>query len=378
MSKKLTVSSSPHFTEGLTTQKIMACVLIAMLPECIAGIVFFGLSALVKIVVSVFGCVLFEALFQKLTKQKILVSNLSAAVSGVLLALVLPSTTPVWMVLLGDLAAMVVAKGLFGGIGSNVFNPALTGRAVLFLSFPAAIGARWYDPTLIPHIYDKLEKMGKTAAEIDAMSQATVWDGITSATILSQVKSGNFVADAHTFWQLFIGNRAGCIGETSILLLLISFAFLALTRIIDWRAPLAMVGTVVVCTFLGGIGSGLAAAGRDVLLALLTGGLIFGATFMVTDYATSPITGPGRLIFGFGCGLITWLIRRFGGYPEGVMFSILIMNAVAPLLNNFTGRMYGYGKKGNRRPTPAKIVQTFDVQNARPADSPAGSPEEVK
>lgn len=374
MSKKLTVSSSPHFTEGLTTQKIMACVLIAMLPECIAGIVFFGLSALVKIVVSVFGCVLFEALFQKLTKQKILVSNLSAAVSGVLLALVLPSTTPVWMVLLGDLAAMVVAKGLFGGIGSNVFNPALTGRAVLFLSFPAAIGARWYDPTLIPNIYDKLEKMGKTAAEIDAMSQATVWDGITSATILSQVKAGNFVADSHTFWQLFIGNRAGCIGETSILLLLISFCFLCLTRIADWRAPLAMVGTVVVCTFLGGLHAGLAAAERDVLVALLTGGLIFGATFMVTDYATSPITGPGRLIFGFGCGLITWLIRRFGGYPEGVMFSILIMNAVAPLLNNFTGRMYGYGKKGNRRPTPAKIVQTFDVQNARPA----GSPEEVK
>lgn len=364
--KKLTVSSSPHFTEGLTTQKIMACVLLAMLPECIAAIVFFKFAALIRIVVSVFGCVLFEALFQKITKQKILVSNLSAAVSGVLLALVLSSTTPVWMILLGDLVAMIVAKGLFGGIGSNVFNPALTGRGVLVMSFPAAIGARWYDPNLIPHIYEKLEKMGKTAAEIDAMSQATVWDGITSATILSQVKAGTFVPDAHTWWQLFIGNRAGCMGETSIMLILISFIFLLVTRIIDWRAPLAMVGTVTVCTFLGGLKGGPASAAADVLTALLTGGLIFGATFMVTDYATAPVTGPGRLIFGFGCGMITWLIRRFGGYPEGVMFSILIMNAVAPLLNNFTGRMYGYGKKGHRRPVPAKIVQTFDVENARP------------
>ena len=193
-----------------------------------------------------------------------------------------------------------------------------------------------------------LEKMGKTAAEIDAMSQATVWDGITAATTLSKVKAGTFVADSQSLWQLFIGNRAGCIGETSILLLLISFTFLALTRIIDWRAPLAMVGTVVVCTFLGGLHAGLAAAATDVLVALLTGGLIFGATFMVTDYATSPITGPGRLIFGFGCGLITFLIRKFGGYPEGVMFSILIMNSVAPFLNNLTARKYGYGKKAGR------------------------------
>jgi len=359
------LSSSPHFTEGLSTQKIMAVVLIAMLPECIAGVVIFGVSALVKIVVSVLGCVLFEALFQKLTKQKILVSNLSAAVSGVLLALVLPSTTPVWMILLGDLVAMFIAKGLFGGIGSNVFNPALTGRAVLFLSFPAAIGAKWFDPDLIPRIWRELAEHGMTHEQIDAMSQATVWDGITSATVLSQIKAGTFHGDANTYLQFFLGNRAGCIGETSILLILISFAFLALIHVIDWRAPLTMVGTVVVCTFLSAIGGGVAAAGEAVLLSLLTGGLLFGATFMVTDYATAPVTKPGRLIFGFGCGLITFLIRKFGGYPEGVMFSILIMNSVAPLLNNFTSRMYGYGKKGNRRPTPAKIVQDFDVTNAK-------------
>ena len=146
--------------------------------------------------------------------------------------------------------------------------------------------------------------------------------------------------------------------------------FLCVIRIIDWRAPLAMVGTVVIGTFVKGlcIGEGLTGACQEVLIALLTGGLLFGATFMITDYATAPVTKPGRWIFGFGAGLITFLVRNFGGYPEGVMFSILIMNAAAPLLNNFTIRMYGYGKKGNRRPAPAKIVQEFDVKNAKQED----------
>ncbi len=328
MSNNIYLSSSPHFTEGLSTQKIMLTVLISLLPECICGVLIFGISALVTILVSVASCILFEFLFQKVTKQKVVVSNLSCCVSGVLLALVLPSTTPIWMTILGALVAIVVAKGLFGGIGSNVFNPALTGRAFMFISFPTALGATWFNP------------------EIDAIS---------SATALSQIKAGTFVADSATYMQYFIGNRAGCIGETSILLILISFVFLLFVKIIDWRAPLAMVGTVAVLTFV---------TGGDVLLALLTGGLLFGATFMVTDYSTAPVTKPGRLIFGFGCGLITFLIRKFGGYPEGVMFSILIMNAFAPFLNNLTSRMYGYGKKGNRKPVQKKIVQDFDVSNA--------------
>ena len=280
---KIHLSSSPHFTEGLSTQKVMLMVIISMLPECIAGVIFFGAAALVRILVSVVSCVAFEALFQKITKDKIRVSNLSAVVSGILLALVIPSTTPIWMVVLGALVAMVVAKGLFGGIGSNVFNPALTGRAFMFISFPAAMGACWFNP------------------EIDAIS---------GATILSQIKNGSVTATPDLYMQYFLGNRAGCIGETSILLILISFAFLALIHVIDWRAPLAMVATTALCTLL---------SGGDVLLALLTGGLLFGATFMVTDYATSPLTGYGRLVFGFGCGLITFLIRKLGGYPEGEM-----------------------------------------------------------
>ena len=337
---KFHISSSPHFTEGFTTQKVMLAVILALLPEVAAGVVFFGIPALVTVLVSVIGAVFFEALFQKVTKQKIVVKNLSAVVSGIMLALVLPSTTPVWMVLLGDLVAMIIAKGLFGGIGSNVFNPALTGRAVLFISFPAAIGASW----------------------TGTASQGGM-DAISSATTLSQIKAGTL--DNIDMLQYFVGNRAGCIGETSILLILIAFVFLLLIHVIDWRAPVAMVGTVVVCTFFAGLGNGVAAAGKDVVIALLTGGLIFGATFMITDYATAPVTKPGRLVFGAGAGMITFLIRKFGGYPEGVMFSILIMNAVAPHLNNLTSRMYGYGKKGHRRPESAKINMEFDLNTAR-------------
>lgn len=337
---KFHISSSPHFTEGFSTQKVMLAVILALLPEVAAGVVFFGIPALVTVLVSVIGAVFFEALFQKVTKQKIVVKNLSAVVSGIMLALVLPSTTPVWMVLLGDLVAMIIAKGLFGGIGSNVFNPALTGRAVLFISFPAVIGASW----------------------TGTASQGGM-DAISSATTLSQIKAGTL--DNIDMLQYFVGNRAGCIGETSILLILIAFVFLLLIHVIDWRAPVAMVGTVVVCTFLAGLGNGVAAAGKDVVIALLTGGLIFGATFMITDYATAPVTKPGRLVFGAGAGMITFLIRKFGGYPEGVMFSILIMNAVAPHLNNLTSRMYGYGKKGHRRPESAKINMEFDLNTAK-------------
>ena len=324
MSSKIHVSSSPHFNLKCNTTMIMGTVLVALLPEMIMGIVLFGIAALIRILVSVASCVLFEFIFQKVTKQKIVIGNLSACVTGVMMALVSPPTAPVWIFVVGAAVAMIVAKGLFGGIGSNVFNPALTGRAFMFLSFPAAMGASWLAP--------------KTLGAVDAVS---------SATTLSAIKAGTFAVEQGTYWQYFIGNRAGCIGETSTLLILISFVFLSLTQIIDWRAPLAMVGTVAICSLI---------AGEDLAMSLMTGGLMFGATFMVTDYATAPLTKKGRLIFGFGCGLITFLIRKFGGYPEGVMFSILIMNSVAPFLNNLTARKYGYGKKAGR-PADAKEVK---------------------
>ena len=335
------ISSSPHFTKGLTTQKIMLCVLLALLPECISGVIFFGWKALVTILVSVISCVCFEALFQKLTKQKIVINNLSACVTGVLLALVCPPTVPVWMIILGSAVAVIIAKGIFGGIGANTFNPALTGRAVLFISFPSAMGAAWLEPL--------------AGSSLDAVS---------AATSLSALKSGTI--QTIDYFQFFIGNRAGCIGETSILLILISFLFLFAMKIIDWRAPAGMTGTVIFCSFISGlIGNGLDSAFNEVLVNLLTGGLLFGACFMVTDFATTPITKPGRLVFGIGCGLITFLIRKFGGYPEGVMFSILIMNSVSSFLNNLTYRMYGYGKKGSKRPDVSKINIEFDLSTAK-------------
>lgn len=313
------LSSSPHFMFRMKTQCIMAGVLIALLPECIAAVIFFGFKAALTIAISVISCIFFEYLFQKLTHQKIVISNLSAAVTGVMLALVCPPTISWWMVIIGSAVAMIIAKGLFGGIGSNVFNPALTGRAVMVISFPAAMGARWLSP-------------GN-------------FDAVSSATTLSALKTGTI--QNIDYLKFFIGNRAGCIGETSILLILISFIILLSMKIIDWRAPLGMIGTIVLCTFVYMLitSQNLNKSCCEVLITLLTGGIAFGACFMVTDYATTPVTKPGRLIFGAGCGLITFLIRRFGGYPEGVMFSILIMNAIAPFLNNLTVRMYGYGKK---------------------------------
>lgn len=342
---KFYLSSSPHFSLGVSTQKIMLCVIIALLPECVYGVITFGLRALLVILTSVLSCVVFELLFQVFTKQKIVIKNLSAVVSGILLALVLPSTVPIWQVVLGSLVAMVIAKGLFGGIGSNVFNPALTGRAFLFISFPSAIGAKWFDP----------------------MSKANGFDGITSATILSSVKRGEVNAENFDWLSYFFGNRAGCIGETSVFLILVSFAFLLLSHIIDWRAPLAMIGTFVLGTFIASIAKSadLLASVQYVGISLLTGGIMFGATFMVTDYATTPLTKPGKLVFGAGCGLITFLIRNFGGYPEGVMFSILIMNSLSPFLDNLTVRKYGYGKKGNRRADVQKIKMEFDLKNAK-------------
>lgn len=306
--EKMILSSSPHISSERKTQALMFTVVASLIPECVYGVVIFGIPALITILASVASSVLFEFLFNLLAKKKQTVSDGSAIITGILLALVLPPTIPVWQTVLGAAFGIIVAKSLFGGLGSNVWNPALTGRAFLFVSFPVAMGNTWITP--LP-------------------------DAVSTATILPAIKSGAFTPSREIYLQYFFGNRAGCIGETSILLILISFVFLLATRTIDWRAPFAMVATTVILTWI---------SGGDILMALLSGGLIFGATFMVTDYVTAPVTKPGRLIYGAGCGLITFLIRKFGGYPEGVMFSILIMDSLAPFLNKITRRKYGYKK----------------------------------
>ncbi len=315
------LSSSPHYSAKHSSTGVMTAVIISLLPLCIYGVYLFGLPALITILAAVLSCVVFELLFQLASKQEVRIKDGSAVVSGILLALVLPPSLPVWMTILGSAFAMIVAKAFFGGIGSNVFNPALTGRAFLFVSFPAAMGT-W----MLPRNARPL---------VEAVTSATggITDAVTSATALSVMKGAELVTDASTYMDFLLGNRAGCIGESNILLIVLAFVFLALTKIIDWRAPAAMTAVVALATFL---------AGGDVVMALLSGGLIFGAVFMVTDYATSPVTKSGKIIFGAGCGLITFLIRQFGGYPEGVMFSILIMNAVVPFLNKLIQKKYGF------------------------------------
>ena len=300
------LSSSPHFSDKSSTSGIMLAVVIALLPLCVYGVILFGIPALVTIIVSTACCVVFEMLFQMATKQTITIKDCSAIVTGILLALVLPPTTPIWMTMLGSAFSIIVAKSFFGGLGANIFNPALAGRAFMFVSFPSQMGATWLQPSA---------------------------DAISSATVLSTIKAGSFSANTDTYLQYFLGNRAGCIGETSIALILLAFLYLLITRVIDGKATISMVATVALATWL---------SGGDVVMALISGGLLFGAVFMVTDYATTPVTSWGRIAFGIGCGLITFLIRKFGGYPEGVMFSILIMNAVTPFLNNLTRRKYGY------------------------------------
>ena len=300
------LSSSPHFSDKSSTSGIMLAVVIALLPLCVYGVILFGLPALVTIIVSTACCVVFEMLFQMATKQTITIKDCSAIVTGILLALVLPPTTPIWMTMLGSAFSIIVAKSFFGGLGANIFNPALAGRAFMFVSFPSELGATWLQPGA---------------------------DAISSATVLSTIKAGSFAANSDTYLKYFLGNRAGCIGETSIILILLAFIYLFVTRIIDGKATISMVATVALATWI---------SGGDIVMALISGGLLFGAVFMVTDYATKPVTSWGRIAFGIGCGLITFLIRKFGGYPEGVMFSILIMNAVTPFLNNLTSRKYGY------------------------------------
>jgi len=315
------LSSSPHISSGTKTPHIMWTVVLALMPQTVYGVILFGIPALLTILASVTSALAFEFLFNKITKKSQTVGDGSAVITGLLLALVLPPTLPLWQTILGAAFAIIVAKALFGGLGSNVWNPALTGRAFLFASFPAAMGNAWISP--LP-------------------------DATSSATVLATLKQADAISSATTIGarapvdllSLFLGNRAGCIGESSILLILISAIFLLAMKVIDWRAPVFMLGTFALLTFV---------SGGDVLAHLCAGGIMFGAVFMTTDYVTAPVTSYGRMIFGAGCGLITFLIRRFGGYPEGVMFSILIMNSIVPFLNKLAPRKYGYKKQGGAK-----------------------------
>ena len=296
---RLIVSPSPHDENYTKTSTIMLNVIIALMPALIAGCVYFGLRSLLLTAVCVASCVLFEFLARKLMKRENTISDLSAVVTGIILAMNLPPTLPLWMAVIGSFFAIVVVKQLFGGIGQNFANPAITGRIVLMVSFPAAM-THWTAP--FTH---------------------EVLDGVSGATPLPLAGTDK----ALSYLDLFLGKSGGCLGETCALALLIGGLYLATRRIISLAAPLSFIGSLFILTWI---------SGGDPVYQILAGGVFLGAFFMATDYATTPISTKGKIIFGLGCGIFTFVIRKFGSYPEGVSFSILLMNVLTPYIEQLT------------------------------------------
>jgi electron transport complex protein RnfD len=320
----LLLQSSPHIASPVNSAALMRNMLIALAPVSIAGILIFGLPALLNIIVSMAAAIAGEALFRLVTRQQLRVTDLSAGVTGLLLALVIPPSMPLWMTALGAIFGVVVAKEFFGGLGANVFNPALIGRAFLLMSFPAAM-TTWNTP-----------RQGFLKSMTDAVTGATPLAYLQSGETVDAVTQASIAVPAKL--ELFLGLRGGCTGETSIALILVGGIFLLITKTIDWRAPVSMIVSGAVFGALLGYGP---------TTTLLTGGLVFGAVFMATDYVTSPLTAKGKVIFGIGAGVISILIRKWGSYPEGVSYAILIMNGVVPFLNKLLPRKYGFvPKKG--------------------------------
>ena len=315
---ELTISSSPHAHSPVTTQTIMRDVLIALIPAMLGSIYFFGFRSLLVTLVSAAACVFFEWGFCKLRKLHCKTYDLSAVVTGVLLAFVCPVTIPYWTIILGDFFAIVLVKMLFGGLGKNIVNPALAGRAFLF-SWPVLM-SNW-----VKVGFDNAAGLLSTA------------DAVTAATPMSAMHQGALPEES--ILDMFLGNIGGCIGETSALLLIIGFVYLLYRKVITARIPLAYIGTVAILAVLFPQGND-----RIAWMAaqVFGGGLMLGAIFMATDYVTSPLTKLGQIVYGIGCGVITILIRYFGGYSEGVTYAILCMNACAVLLDKI-GRPVKFG-----------------------------------
>ena len=306
--EKLIVTSSPHVKSSETTTTIMRDVIIALIPALIAANIIFGLRASLVTAVCVASCVGFEYLSRRMMNKKNTISDLSAVVTGIILAYNLPVTMPLWMCVIGSFVAIVVVKQLFGGIGQNFANPAITARIVLLVSFGTAMTS-WAAP---------LVTVGT--------------DVVSSATPMAQIATGESVS----LMNMFLGTTGGSLGETSALALLIGGIYLVYRKVISPIVPIAFIGTVFVMGAL---------LGANPLGQIFGGGLFLGAIFMATDYATSPVTNMGKAIFGIGCGLITILIRVYGSYPEGVSFAILLMNIIVPYIDKATRLKAVGGKK---------------------------------
>lgn len=320
---ELTVSPAPHIHGRLSASQCMYSVIIALLPAFAVSLYFFGVGALIVTLTSILSCVVVEYLIQKfLLKEKPTIGDGSAILTGLLLGFNLPSNLPVWIVVIGSIAAIGITKMAFGGLGNNLFNPALAGRVFLLISFPTYM-TQWPVP---------------------GASRWSYTDAETGATLLSKLKEeGSQWVSQVNISDLWIGNQGGSLGEVGAIALLIGFAFLLYRRIISWHIPVSILATVFVFSFALGLGEELSAQASGAwqhafdfaLIQLLSGGLLLGAIYMATDYVTSPMTSRGMIIYGIGIGILTVVIRQWGGYPEGVSFAILIMNAFTPLINNY-------------------------------------------
>jgi len=290
----LKVTPSPHLKKDTSVRQIMFMVILALMPTTIAGVYFFGYHALWVIILSILSAEVAEFLSVKIQKKDFVIDG-SAIITGLLLALILPPMVPLWIPIVGSFFAIIIGKAVFGGLGQNIFNPALVGRAFLMICWPVFM-TTWVAP----------------------------FDAITTATPLAALKMNNMVIASNM--DLFFGSVAGCIGETSALAILIGGIVLIALKVIDWRTPLSIIGTVFLLMLL---------LGQDPVFHILAGGLMLGAFFMATDYVTTPITGWGKVVFGVGVGLLIVVFRLWSGMPEGVCYSILIMNGFTPLIDRY-------------------------------------------
>ncbi len=307
---QLTISPSPHITSKSSTTKTMLYVIIALVPAIVMATIVFGVRALMLVIISALTCVALEYFSRLVMKRNNTISDLSAVVTGVILALNVPSTLPFWMMIVGDIFAIIIAKQLFGGLGQNFANPAIVARIALILSFGSQM-THWITP---------FDYVGGV-------------DAVTMATPLADL-SGTDIT--YSYLDLFLGTVPGSLGETSAMALLIGGIFLIATRIISPVLPVSFIGTVALMSYL---------VGEDPLYQILSGGLMLGALFMATDYVTSPITARGKIIFGIGCGIITCVIRFYASLPEGVSYAILLMNILTPYIDMATKRKrFGYKK----------------------------------
>ncbi len=303
----LTVSASPHIRDRATTGRIMLDVIIALVPAFIASVWIFGARAALVVLVCVASSVLSEWIYEKAMKKPSTISDLSAIVTGLLLGYNLPVTIPIWQAVIGSAFAIIIVKQLFGGIGKNFANPAITARVFMFLAFSVSM-TTWADPAVI----------SKTSLVMP--------DAVTTATPLALIAKGNVEA-LPSIGDMLLGIRGGCLGETSVIALALGGIYLIVRRVISWHTPVTFIATVALLTAL---------LGQQPLYQMLSGGLFIGAFFMATDYATTPQTNWGKIVFGVGAGILTVLIRVFGSYPEGVSYSILLMNTLVPFINRLT------------------------------------------